>query len=95
MLHAVKKPFGWYPDGYTREALNVGDERDFGDAASGLLAEGLIGIATASKDYVPAFSARDSMDDTHVPAPANEPHPLDHDGDGRKGGSLPGRRKRK
>lgn len=33
---------GWYPNGHTRDALNVGDVRDFGDAASGLAQAGLI-----------------------------------------------------
>lgn len=41
-MHKALKPFGWYPDGYTREALNVGDERDFGSAADGLVAEKMI-----------------------------------------------------
>jgi len=42
MLHEVKKPFGWYPDGFTREALDIGDKRDFGGATAGLVAEGYI-----------------------------------------------------
>lgn len=33
---------GWFPDGFTREALNVGDVRDFGDATSGLMQAGFI-----------------------------------------------------
>jgi len=41
-LHRAKIPFGWYPDGFTREALKAGDERDFGDATAGLYAAGMI-----------------------------------------------------
>lgn len=43
MKHVALRPFGWYPDGFTREALNVGDERDFGSIADGLVAAGMIG----------------------------------------------------
>ena len=42
MMHEVKKPFGWYPDGFTREALDIGDKRDFGAVTAGLVAEGYI-----------------------------------------------------
>lgn len=47
-MHKALKPFGWYPDGFTREALNVGDERDFGSAADGLVAEKMIAPVDAS-----------------------------------------------
>lgn len=43
MKYVTLRPFGWYPDGYTREALDVGAERDFGDATDGLLAAKMIG----------------------------------------------------
>ncbi|TIL38531.1 hypothetical protein [Mesorhizobium sp.] len=43
MKHVTLRPFGWYPDGYTREALDIGAERDFGDATDGLLAAKMIG----------------------------------------------------
>lgn len=33
---------GWCPDGFTREALKVGDIRDFGAAESGLMQANLI-----------------------------------------------------
>ncbi len=36
-LHKALKPFGWYPNGYEREALVEGDVRDFGDVAEGLV----------------------------------------------------------
>lgn len=44
MRHVVLKPFGHYPDGFTREALVPGDERDFGSATDGLLAAKMIGV---------------------------------------------------
>lgn len=45
MKHIVLTPFAWCPDGtgITTETLVEGDERDFGDLADGLLAEGYIG----------------------------------------------------
>ncbi len=43
MKHVTLKPFGWYPDGFTREALDVGAERDFGTSAHGMKAAGMIG----------------------------------------------------
>ena len=33
---------GWYPDGFTREALSLGDVRDFSEATSGLMQAGFI-----------------------------------------------------
>lgn len=32
----------WCPDGFTREALNIGDIRDFGSAESGLMQAGFV-----------------------------------------------------
>ncbi|RWO08223.1 hypothetical protein [Mesorhizobium sp.] len=58
MKHVVLKPFGWYPNGYDREALVPGDERDFGDATDGLLAAMMIGksaqaVSVAEEPIVP------------------------------------------
>ena len=41
-MHKVVKPFPFSEDGFTLVDLNVDDERDFGDMASGLEAEGFI-----------------------------------------------------
>lgn len=42
MMHVVVRPFAYAANGYTLENLNVGDKRDFGASADGLLAAGLI-----------------------------------------------------
>jgi hypothetical protein len=44
MKHVVLRSFHWCPDGsgVTREALDVGDERDFGWLAAGLVRDGLV-----------------------------------------------------
>ncbi len=47
-MHRVVKPFPYYEDGFTLVDLNVGDERDFGAMADGLLAEGWIEAADAA-----------------------------------------------
>lgn len=49
MLHVVLKPFGWYPDGFTRETLEPGDERDFGSNTEAMKAAGMIGDAATHK----------------------------------------------
>lgn len=49
MEHVVLKPFGWYPDGFTRETLDVGDERDFGANAGAMKAAGMIGDVATQK----------------------------------------------
>jgi hypothetical protein len=41
-MHRVVKPFPCSWDGFTLIDLNVGDERDFGSMADGLVAEGFI-----------------------------------------------------
>lgn len=41
-MHRVVKPFPCSWDGFTLVDLNVGDERDFGSMADGLVAEGFI-----------------------------------------------------
>lgn len=43
---------GWCPDGFTREALKVGDVRDFGNNTSGLMKEGLIEPADMGDNVV-------------------------------------------
>ncbi len=50
MLHRVVKPFPCSWDGFTLVDLNVGDERDFGDMAAGLVAEGW--VEAAGEDVV-------------------------------------------
>jgi hypothetical protein len=42
MTHRVVKPFPYSEDGFTLVDLNAGDERDFGDMADGLVAEGWV-----------------------------------------------------
>lgn len=42
MMHRVVKPFAYSADGIALVDLNVGDERDFGSLADGLLAEGWV-----------------------------------------------------
>lgn len=49
MMHKVIKPFPFAGDGYTSERLNVGDVRDFGRAADGLVGEGYVEPETATK----------------------------------------------
>lgn len=41
-MHKVIQRFPWSPDGYTTQRLNVGDERDFGDATASLVEAGFI-----------------------------------------------------
>lgn len=42
MIHRVVKPFPYSEDGFTLIDLAIGDERDFGSMADGLVAEGWI-----------------------------------------------------
>lgn len=67
-------------------SLSGGDERDFPqDEALRLIAAG----------YAVPSSGKHAETAVKLPAPEVR-HPLDHDGDGRKGGSLPkGRRAKK
>ncbi|TIL91456.1 MAG: hypothetical protein E5Y73_17415 [Mesorhizobium sp.] len=44
MLHRVLKPFPFAGNGYTLEHVTVGDEREFGTATDGLVAEGYISL---------------------------------------------------
>ena len=69
-MHRTKIPFGWYPDGYTREALKAGDERDFGDATAGLRAAGMIEPVgdTPKKDLAPVVAPVDASADDAPPA---------------------------
>lgn len=48
-MHKVVRPFAYSVDGLTLVDLSVGDERDFGELAVGLLAEGWIEPAIASE----------------------------------------------
>lgn len=41
-MHKAIQVFGWYPDGYTREQLAIGDVRDFGNNALSLLSAKMI-----------------------------------------------------
>ena len=45
MLNRVVKPFSYSEDGLALVDLSIGDERDFGDLAAGLAAEGFIEAA--------------------------------------------------
>lgn len=53
MKHVVLKPFGWYPDGYSRETLVPGDERDFGSNADAMKAEGMVDEITPTQAVLP------------------------------------------
>lgn len=57
-MHKAIVPFGWYPDGFTRDVLAVGDVRDFGDATEGLLAAKKIAPVEKPK-YKPADEPAD------------------------------------
>jgi hypothetical protein len=51
-MHRVVKPFPYSEDGFTLIDLSIGDERDFGSMADGLVAEGwveAVGEATADQ----------------------------------------------
>ncbi|KEA07486.1 hypothetical protein CN09_11310 [Rhizobium rhizogenes] len=50
MLHRVVKPFPFSWNGFTLVDLNVGDKRDFGSMADGLVAIGLIEAEEAKVD---------------------------------------------
>lgn len=50
MLHRVVKPFPYSEDGFTLIDLVIGDERDFGDMAIGLDAEGWIEAVDTAAD---------------------------------------------
>lgn len=55
MMHRVVKPFPFSDDGFTLVDLNVGDERDFGAHAGGLLAEGWVeDVGEVGKSVEPA-----------------------------------------
>lgn len=41
-MATVVKPFRWSPDGFATEQLQPGDEREFGRATAGLIAEGYV-----------------------------------------------------
>lgn len=47
MLHKVVKPFPFSENGFTLIDLSVGDERDFGAMADGLVAAGFIEAVSA------------------------------------------------
>lgn len=44
-MSKVIKKFKWSEDGYTTQRLNVGDERDFGDATASLVEAGFVEAA--------------------------------------------------
>ncbi|RWN51394.1 MAG: hypothetical protein EOS04_24280 [Mesorhizobium sp.] len=50
MLHRVLKPFPFAGNGYTLEHLSVGDEREFGTAADGLISEGYISLVAKGEE---------------------------------------------
>ncbi len=79
-MHRVLKAFPCSFDGIHSEPLEPGDERDFGSMADGLVRAGLIG------DSKPGGAAGEQAAGFE---PLPEADPLDHDGDGRKGGSKP------
>lgn len=72
-LHKALKPFGWYPNGYEREALVEGDVRDFGDVAEGLVDAKMIEPVEALE-----VKAEEPMP-VEVPETDDEP-PADWDG---------------
>ena len=56
-MHRVVKPFPYSVDGFTLVSLVEGDERDFGDMAAGLAAEGWIEPAGRRAVETPVESA--------------------------------------
>ena len=70
--HVVLKALDWSPNGFTIETLPVGAERDFGDSAAGLLAEGWIGVAKVATEPEPVAEPVDAEPE---PAPEVEPTP--------------------
>ena len=54
-MHKVVVPFAFYPDGITRVDLAIGDVREFGAAADGLLKEGYIQASGARAPVEPAL----------------------------------------
>lgn len=48
-MHRVVKPFPYSVDGFTLIDLNVGDERDFGSMADGLVDEGFVEVIVVAK----------------------------------------------
>lgn len=47
-MHRTLKAFPWYPNGYTREELAIGAERDFGSCTDGLVAAKMIEPVTVA-----------------------------------------------
>lgn len=71
MMHVVLKPFPFAGNGYTHENLKTGDERHFGKAAAGLIAEGYIGEigavaveTTAKPEVEPEDEAQPETEET-------------------------------
>lgn len=85
MGHVVLKPFFYAKDGFTLEGLKPGVEREFGDVADGLLAEGFIGAseqthlptagADASADIEPEDAIQADEDVAEVEAPIRRGRP--------------------
>ncbi|MBX4992280.1 hypothetical protein ABID08_000710 [Rhizobium binae] len=50
MIHRVVKPFPFSENGFTLVDLNVGDERDFGLMADGLVAEGWVEVVDVADE---------------------------------------------
>jgi hypothetical protein len=51
--YVALKEFGYAPDGINIEHIAAGDQRDFGEAAEGLLKEGYIGPVEPVKPAAP------------------------------------------
>lgn len=65
VMHKAIKPFGWYPNGYEREALEIGDERDFGDVADGLVVAKMIAPVDADDVKRKSDKAHEEMHEAH------------------------------
>lgn len=73
ILAIVLVPFPYAGNGYTLESLVAGDEREFGAATDGLVAEGFIAIVETALTVA-------EEEDAVVPVAVDEPldeHPVD------------------
>ena len=74
MPHRVVKPFPYANDGVTLVDLNVGDERDFGELASGLISEGWVETVDGAIEPEPLPEPVPAPEP--VPEPVPEPAPV-------------------
>lgn len=97
----VVKPFPYAADGLHAAAFVANDELDIHDhLVSGLEREGFVrrlenkpAVPLRAPENAALFAAPEHKTDEVTSSPDRDP--LDHDGDGRKGGSLPKAQRKK